>query len=133
MGDRRQGQVGGVRDGCGGVLNLTRGEGGGPVGTLSDDTAGSRAGIGPDGAADGGVGTERASAAEARMRAFIGPADGTTLRALRRLRGDNRAHLDALLNRDDSVLTAPGRDIPSVRDLDGTSRGGRGGETRRRR
>mmetsp|Transcript_17842 Transcript_17842/g.41641 ORF Transcript_17842/g.41641 Transcript_17842/m.41641 type:complete len:996 (-) Transcript_17842:27-3014(-) len=102
------------------------GEGGGLVGTARDET--DRPG---EGAADpedeDGEEAERPTAAEARMRSFIGPDDETTLRALRGLRARKRARSAALLGRDESVLTSrrPGDGDPGGGggDLDGASRG----------
>ena len=116
-------------------------EGDGLVVTASDDTNdGTIEGYAENGrsgnATDGGDG-ERLTVVESRMRSFVGPTDATSLHMLRSLRRRKRARAAALLGRhDDSVLTAPGRDLSalrasaesdmgrqSVKSLDSTSRG----------
>ena len=111
------------------------------VGTASDDTDdGTIEGFTDNGrsvsSSEGGDG-ERLTVVESRMRSFVGPSDATSLHMLRSLRRRKRARAAALLGRDESVLTAPGKDLSSalhtsaesdmgrqsVKSLDGTSRG----------
>ena len=100
-----------------------------------DGLVGGRAGAGLPGDAteeeEDGEDDERPTMVESRMRAFIGPSDETSLAALRGLRRRKRVRVAALLGRDESVLTVPGKDL--VPNGNESSRTSFEGDTGRRR